>query len=277
MAFPLTDPALAAALGTAATLGADIRWRDGQPLDVSNLELEAQGLSLSGAGTVDGLGSAVSVNGAMRAQVDDLSRFSALSGQSLRGALNASLSGEAALLTGAFDLVLDAVATDLGVGIPDVDAALSGASRLNISALRNAEGLTLRTASVTTPDAEVEASGRVATGDSDLQFKAALGNVGRFVVGLDGPARISGRALEDLSGWSFSVDAEGPKAIVLEAQISLPKNASASAQFDANIGSIAWLVPDLTGPARVRGTASQAGDRWAVDARARGRVAVRLE
>ena len=264
------DAALAAALGSAVSLGADLLWRDGQPVDVSNFVLDTKGLVLSGAGTVDGLDSAVFVQGAVQARVADLSRFSAIAGQPLSGGLRADLNGHAALLTGAFDLVLAAVATDLGIGIATIDAALSGESRLEVSAIRNEEGLTLRAATVTANGGEAEASGLVATGKSDLQFKAALKNVGQFVGGLNGPARLTGRALEDASGWALTLDAQAPNATTLTAQIALPKDSAPSAQFDAKIGSVSWIVPDLAGPARIRGTIRQVGNQWAVDARLEG-------
>ncbi|MCF6233820.1 MAG: translocation/assembly module TamB domain-containing protein [Rhodobacteraceae bacterium] len=266
----LTDPGLAAALGSVVTLGADIRWRDGQPLDFKNLTLGAQGLALSGTGTVGGLSSAVSVKGALQAQVADLSRFSALVGLPIAGGIDADLTGSLTLLTGEADLVLTAVATNLKVGIPNVDTALAGESHVNLSVLRHTEGLTLRAASITTTGGEAEAKGLVSTGQSDLQFKASLKNVGQFIDGLSGPVRLTGQAIEDGSGWTVGLDAEVPDAINFSAKVNLPASGSINAKVDANIGSVAWIVPGLTGPARIAATVVQAGDQWTVDAQADG-------
>ncbi len=270
LGIDLADPALAAALGSALTLGADIGWRDGQPLDVSNLKLDAQGLVLSGAGMVHGLSSAATIEGAAEARVTSLTRFSALAGRPLAGGLEAKISGKAALLTGEFDLDLTALATDLGLGIPNIDKALAGESRLNISALRNTKGLTLRAASVRASGGNAEASGQITTGQSDVHFKAALKNTGQFIDGLDGPAELTGRAVEDASGWTVDLNAEGPRAIALSAQIAVPHGAPANAQIEANIGSVAWIVPDLAGPAHIRGSIIEAGQQWAIDAQAEG-------
>ncbi len=270
LGIDLPDPALATAIGTALTLGADIRWRDGQPLEVSDLELGAEGLVLSGAGIVRGLNSAATVEGAARVRVSSLSRFSALAGRPLMGGLEAEISGTAALMTGAFDLALTAVATDLGLGIPDIDAALAGESQLSLSALRNTEGLTLRAANVRAKGGTIEASGQISTGESDMHFKAALVDTGQFIDGLDGPANLTGRAVEDAAGWTIDLNAKAPRAIALTSQIALPQGGPAHAQIDANIGSVAWIIPDLAGPTHIRGSIRETGPQWAIDAQAEG-------
>jgi len=266
----LADPAMAAALGTAVTLGANVRWREGQPLDVSNLDIDAPGLVLSGAASIDGLDRSVSVIGTAQAQIADLSRFSAITGQPLAGQLTGDLSGKIAVLTGAFDMNLAAVATDLGVGIATVDAALAGESQLTVSALRNTDGLTLRAARLTTSGGAAEASGGLATGHGDVRFKAVLNNIGAFIGGLDGPARLTGQAVQDISGWTVDLDAAGPNTIELTARVALPKAAALSARIDATMGSVTWIVPDLAGPARIGATLRQSGDQWALEAQADG-------
>ncbi|MFZ7092628.1 translocation/assembly module TamB domain-containing protein [Primorskyibacter sp. 2E233] len=266
----LADPALQQALGSMFDLGADIVWREGAPIQFSNLDLSAPGMQVTGDGTLDGLDTNLTVNGALKAQVDNLSRFSAISGQNLRGGVQASLDGQTTILTGAFDLDLVATGRDLAIGNPDVDDLLAGESRLNVSALRSSEGLTLRRAEVKTRGVTAQGSGRVATDDSDLTFDARLANLGKFVPSLSGPATAKGRAQQNSAGWTVSLDGTAPRAITLSAQLSLPKQAEPSAEFDARIGSLAWLAPELAGPGSIRGTARRSGSQWVLDTAVQG-------
>ncbi|MCV2894676.1 translocation/assembly module TamB domain-containing protein [Lentibacter sp. XHP0401] len=266
----LADAALAAALGPSFTIGADLDWRDGQPLAVSNLELEATELVLTGAGTVEGLDSAMTLQGALQAKAPSISRFSALAAQQLDGAIIADLKGRFALLSGEGDLELNANATDLSVGIAQVDGLIAGNSQLKASVLRSTEGLTLRSFRINARGGVAEAQGRLATGQSKLDFNATLNEASQFVAGLNGPAQLQGTAAETASGWTVDLDAKGPRTIALAATISLPQNAAISAKLDANIGSINWIVPDLNGPASIVATARQTGEAWALDAAAKG-------
>jgi len=272
----LANPALASALGSALTLGADLRWREGQPLVVPSLELNSQGLVLSGTGSIDGLESAVTVEGTAQAQVVDLSRFSEMAGRPLKGRLSTNLNGTFALLTGGFDILLTAAATDLSVGVAKIDAGLAGESNLTVSALRNADGLVVRTASITNSNISAEASGQLSTGHSQVAFKAALEDIGQFVDGLNGPADFTGQLTEDEMGWTMALDAAGPNQFDLTAQVNLPKAAPANARIDAKIDSVGWIVPDLEGPSRIGATLRAVGDKWALDAQAEGPGGSRL-
>jgi len=264
------DPAMAAALGPDLTVKANIAWREGAPLEVANLKLEAQGLAISGAGSIDGLDSAIEIAGTAQAQITDLARFSDLSGQPLAGQLAAELSGNISVLTGEFDMVLAAKAKDLAVGIASVDTALAGESRLDISALRTLEGITLRAGSISANQNFAQVSGQVATGKSDLSFNAAIADIGQFFDGLNGPAEMSGRMAEDGAGWTAFVDANGPNAINLAAEVIFPRDALPSARLNASIGSVGWIVPGLDGPARLAASLRQIGEQWALNAQADG-------
>jgi len=266
----LTDPALAAALGTAVTLHSDILWRDGQPLDVNGFDLSAAGMNLSGFGTVDGLDTAITADGELAARVADISRFQALVDLPLRGAVRADLSGQATLLTGAFDLSLTAVAQDLAVGIAKLDGLLAGESHLDIIAARTVDGLTLHAAKVAATGGAINATGTLASGESDLRFSTALTDAGQIVDGFNGPARASGHAVETENGWTVDLDAKAPNTVAVTAQVSLPNDQQPSAQFDATIGSIAWISPELTGLGRISGSARQISNLWSIDADASG-------
>lgn len=272
-----TDPGLAQALGQVMRFGADLRWREGRPLDVANMVIDAQGVVLTGAGRVDGLDSAFTVAGAAHARVAELSRFSTLAGRPLGGAMSADLQGSAALLTGAFDMALKAAANDLDVGVKRLVPSLAGESLLEISAVRDPEGLTIRYARVIASGGEAEASGRVATGDSDLAFSAATGRLGDFIAELSGTTSALGSARETDAGWSLAVTGTAPHATRFDAKLMLPNEGSASAQVTADVGSIGTILPDLPGSGRIVVSAVDQGERWAVEASTQGPAGSRAD
>ncbi len=264
------DKALAQAAGNEAILGADLAWQDGEPLAVSNLEISASGLALTGRGTVDGLESGMMLKGVLQAKAASLKRFSALAGQPLGGAMIANIEGSYALLSGEADLDFEANATDLSIGNAQLERLLKGDSRVTASILRTTQGLTLRSSSIVARGGTAHAEGRLATDTSRVTFDATLNNTAQFVQGLNGPAKLTGTATQSQAGWLVDVDANGPRAITLAAAVTLPKAAPISAEVDAKIGSVAWLVPDLAGPASATATLRQAGSQWALNMRALG-------
>jgi translocation and assembly module TamB len=272
-----TDPGLAEALGPVVSIVTDLRWREGLPLEVSGLSVDARGAVLSGAGKIDGLDSAVTVAGAARAQVGDLSRFSILLNRPLGGALEARLDGNAALLTGAFDLNLVALARDLDVGVAKLGPSLAGDSQLDVGVMRDQEGLTIRHAKVTAKGGEAEASGQIATGMSDVTFTAALVQLGDFIPDLSGPASLSGTARENGLGWSIVATGAGPHATRFDGELDLPKQGEPSVRLNANIGSVGTILPDLPGTATVQATAQRQGENWAVSANAQGPAGSRAD
>ena len=266
----LDDPALAAALGREVSFGSDIRWRDGQPIDFSDLRLAAPGMTLSGAGSVDLRNKDLSVRGAIMAQIENLSRLAQLSGQPLRGAITAEVSGEATLGTKAFDLILSATGRDLKIGVPQADEILVGTSRLEISANGTPEAVTLRGFDIVASGATAKATGQVKSGDSDVEFSGSLKDTARFYDALNGATTLNGRAQEDGAGWRVSLAAQAPRAVNLNVTLNLPKAGEPDARFDVSIPSLAWVAPELAGPARLNGTARRAGAQWALDVNAEG-------
>ena len=266
----LRDPALASAFGREVRFGSDIRWRDGQPIDFSDLRLAAPGMTLTGAGSVDPRNNDLSVQGAIMAQIENLSRLAQLSGQPLRGGITAELVGEATLGTKAFDLVLSATGRDLKVGVPQADEILVGTSRLDISANGTPEAVTLRGFDLVASGATAKATGRVQSGNSDVTFSGSLKQTARFYDALNGATTLNGRAQEDGAGWRVTLAAQAPRAVILNATLTLPKAGEPDARFDVSIPSLAWVAPELVGPARLAGTARRAGSQWALDVNAQG-------
>ena len=269
-AISLGDEALAEAIGTRVSLLADLAWQDGAPLDVKTFAAEATGMSVTGAARVSGLDEAFAVDGAVTVRAASLARFSNLAGQPLAGALSAQLTGRAALLSGEGDLAVSAEATDLSVGIAEVDRLLGGVSTMQASVVRDGSGLLLRGFDIEAAGGTVDARGRLATGDGAVTFAAMLKDAGAYVEGLNGPATVTGEALEDAAGWRVTVAGTGPRAIELTSQVTVPNGGAIRANVSGKIGSIAWILPDLDGAASLDATLEQAGENWGLAARAAG-------
>ncbi len=105
----------------------------------------------------------------------------------------------------------------------------------------------------------------LATGpDADLEFRVAVGNVATFAPGLDGALSASGRLFQQAGQWAVDLDANGPLRSTLTAQGTLTGDAP-NATFTLAVPDIGPLVPDISGPLRVEGTARQQGAAYAID------------
>ncbi|PWK61618.1 translocation/assembly module TamB domain-containing protein [Roseicyclus mahoneyensis] len=185
------DPALATALGDSARLTAQISWLQGAPLILSDLETQAGNLFLSGMAALLLADQQLTLTTDLRAEAGDLSRFAALTGQPLAGSLSGALSGEAEILSGAFDMVLTGTGTDLVLadGVPP--ELLAGDTTLTVSALRDATGTTLRELRLSGQEVSLTANGRLSSTGATLSAEARLAEVGLFTDALSGPANVT--------------------------------------------------------------------------------------
>ncbi len=134
------NTALATALGPALGGNVDLVWASGNPIEVASLSAQGAGLILRGKGRLDGLAEGFPVSGSAHVETDDIARFAALANRPLGGAAAIDLTGQGALLGGAFDIALEASTVDLQTGTPRVDPLLKGQSHLSLVALRDQGG-----------------------------------------------------------------------------------------------------------------------------------------
>jgi translocation and assembly module TamB len=180
------DAALAEALGDAARLTAQVSWLQGAPLILSDLDTRAGDLSLLGMAAVRYGENRLTLTTDLAAEAGNLARFAAAAGQSLAGSLSAAVTGEAELLSGAFDMVLNGTGTDLSLaeGLPP--ELLAGDTLLTVSALRDETGLTLRELSLAGQELSLNADGRVSAAGTILSAEARLADAGLFTDALSG-------------------------------------------------------------------------------------------
>ncbi len=302
------DPALAQALGADVSGRVLLSAQQGtDALRLPRLSLRGDGYSLTGSASVAGLSDAFRLSGRAEAQVADLSRLSALTGQDLGGAAEVRLTGNGSL-GGDFDLQTTLTAQDLRVGQAQADRLLSGTSRVALDAKRDATGTTLRALDVTAGPLTAQASGTLTSTGSDLTARLDLTDLGRLdpawrgAIGADvtltGPAEA---ARITLDGQTRSVALGQPEADKLLAgvsdlslvlrladgtlqldsarlrnpQLALDATGSASGTkrdltLQARLANLGLFVPDFPGPVTLSGTASDAGQGYDLSLAAQG-------
>jgi translocation and assembly module TamB len=262
----LSDPAMAQAVGPSATVHTAFHWEDGQPLSLTAIGVETEGFALDGTAQISGLSSDGMIAGQARLTRGDLTKLQALAGRPIGGQLQAEIAGSYTLLTGAFDLDLQGAGNDLEVGIPKIDRIISGPSSLSMLARRDLDGTSLRRFELKASGAEILASGRLSNTAAVLDFDSKLADISTLVDGVSGPARIEGQARKMDGDWQFELSGEGPKQAQVTASVSLPSQGEAAVTFDADIGDIGWISPDLVGGMSLRGNANLRENGWVLDA-----------
>ncbi len=218
------DAALERAFGREMDLTGLVAWSRGSRLRLTDMVLSAGGLDLAGSAALGGFASGYGADLDLRLDTPDLSRLEGLVGAPLEGGISADLVGSFALLTGAFDLILEATAGDLSIRNPSVDPLLLGESRLRVDAARTTDGVELRDFSIETAAISARAGGSVATGRSDLTFQMSLDDLGRFVPALSGPAEIGGEAAERAAGWVVTANLAAPDGLRGASTVTIPND-----------------------------------------------------
>ena len=306
------DAALARAIGTGLDGQIHFAWRKGAPLELPQLALSGQGYGLTAQGTVDGLSAAFTVKGSAQAKIDDLARFSDLAGRPLTGRGSLDLTGTAALLAGSFDLDARLSGEGLGLGQPQLDALLRGASRVSLSAKRDAAGTTLRRLTVQAATLSAEASGTVAPDAADLSAKLDFTDLSALGRGYGGAlaAQVGYKAAQGLGRLSLTGRANnlalgqpeadkllrGTTTLSLDAtrsdgrirvddltltnpQLSAKaqaklEGASRTLMLTARLADLALLAPGFPGPLSLDGSVADQGQGYRIDLAAQGPAAL---
>ena len=184
------DTALARALGTSATAKASLSWREGGPLSILGLSAESGDMRLNGAGQLGG-SEGIPLSATLHLDTPKLERFAPMANLPLTGAARINVSGNADLLTGAFDGAVFAQTSDLGIGNPTLDPLIAGQGHLRLSALRDTNGIAIDRLDLMTPEAQIRAIGRVNSASSTVTLNANIRDLGRTDLRLTGPAGLT--------------------------------------------------------------------------------------
>lgn len=272
--------------------------RGAQGIDLRQLELTAQSLSIAASGRVASSGSKVTA----KLDFADLSVL----GPQYRGALDGTLDWSGAPSAGR--LTLDAATAGLGIGQPEVDNLLRGGARAALSAAHDEQGVDIASLDVTATGLDVTASGRLATAGSDLTARLNLADLGvlgpRFAGRLDGTAHLTGtvetgaltldasasglavgqaeadRLLQGQTTLALALRRESgairvDRARLVNPQVTVEATGSATGasrrvDLSARLSNLALLLPDFPGPLNVAGSAIDRGRGYELDLRGTG-------
>ena len=266
----LADPAQQQAVGSDIALNGKIARDAGGAFEFNGFELHGSDYSATLDGTVGGFDTGLEVDARLRLGASDLSRFSAIAGQDLGGAVTAELVGEGKPLDGTFDFTLDMRADDLSAGIEQVDSLIAGPSTLSMKAARDTSGLTLHRFALDGQALSASASGSLKSSDSALTFAAALDDLARVTPSVSGPLKLSGDLKQAGTVWTGDVALKGPDSSRADLSGSFDPAGDADLQFDAALDRLERFVPELAGQLTAQGSASRTGGIWTVDAQAAG-------
>ncbi|MDA7419534.1 translocation/assembly module TamB domain-containing protein [Tritonibacter multivorans] len=243
------DPALAKALGTTLSLSTDIAagGTDAETLSFSDLELDAGGATAQGALSLSGLSEGLKLAANLSVLAPDLSRFDALVGQPVKGALTGDLTGTYTALESGFDLSLSANGQDLGLGNAQLDPLTAGASTLVLSAARDSSGLRIDDFALQTAEITAKASGNLDSKAGQLGVSAQLAQINRLVPQLEGPATVTANLRRKGDAVLGTADIVAATDITLALSGQVARDGTADFDFDARLPRAERFAAQLRG------------------------------
>ncbi|MCU0829124.1 MAG: translocation/assembly module TamB domain-containing protein [Tabrizicola sp.] len=302
------DPAVASALGTALQGGLRFQVLEGSPLRLSNLRLDGQDLQARGALSIDGLEGGLLTSGTIEATTTDLSRFSGLAGRQLAGSGTVRLEGSVGLLSGTIDGEAQVLATDLQLGIAQLDRLLSGPSALRLSLLRDETGTRIRSLDLTAASLTATASGTLATDGSALDGEIAITDLSDLgppysgsidltaafsgtpedgqlaLLGTGRALRVGSAEADRLLAGTSAIEAslrlqngtlQLDQGRIANPQLTLTVQGAVDGlrrvlDIDARLANLGLLIPDLSGALVLDGTAVQDQSGYVLDIAGQG-------
>ncbi|MDP2087593.1 MAG: translocation/assembly module TamB domain-containing protein [Gemmobacter sp.] len=195
------DPAMAQVLGDALAGTARFHWIDGAPLALTQLELAGTGYGLTASAQVTGPVTALTVNGTVEAEMEDLGRLTVLAGRPLGGSGRVGWTGAVSPLSGVFDGVATVQGRNVTVNQAEVDALLAGNSVIRLDAARGPEGTQLRALDVVARTLHLQGQGWVRSSGPDLVLDLDFADLSVLGDGRAGQlvaqAKVQGTSLTD--------------------------------------------------------------------------------
>ena len=302
------DPALGRALGPNLAGTANGAWQEGSGnVRLSSITLAGDGVSLSASGTIGGLSSGIRVTGEATALIADLARLSGIAGRPLAGMATTTLAGSGTILGGVLDLTAQIDGTDLGIDQAEVDALLSGQSRIEASVARTETGTLLRQLDISAATLKAAISGKIASAGSDLAASLTFSDLSAMGAGyrggltataslkgttqsglivLDGQATDlaigqsdADKLLRGTSTLSAKVTLKDQTARVADIRLRNPQIAlearaaegsDTETELSAKLANLGLLLPEFPGPVSLSGTADTTAGAIRLNLRAKG-------
>ncbi|MFA3918594.1 translocation/assembly module TamB domain-containing protein [Ruegeria hyattellae] len=201
-----SDAALAQAAGDTITLDGFFDLLGDGELKLSEFDLRSGDVTAQADVDIKGLNSGFEMDGTVKLDAADLSRFSGVAGRDLAGSLKADLNGTGAPLGGSFDFVLSADGTGLKSGMDEIDPLLNGPVSISLDALRDTEGITVRQVTLKGETLSVDAAATLTGSEGDFSGD------GRATVAAEDLSLFSKLAQRDLAG-ALNAEIKGSGAI----------------------------------------------------------------
>jgi translocation and assembly module TamB len=232
-------------LDGAAETRAQVTWSAGGDVTLSDLLVEAMGARISGTATLSPEAEGLPVSGQIEAEVADLARFAAITGQPLEGRIDATLGGGGMIETQQLDITLEAATSDLATGIAQLDGLITGDGRLLIEAAHETGEVTLRDLRLAYDAARIDASGSgiIDEQSGQLVFDANLSDLSLIDERLSGPAEARGMIARDADG---AITATGLAADLMGATLDATGTVQPDPEAFAATGTVAAKVSDLS-------------------------------
>lgn len=170
----------------------------------------AASVAFAGA-LIQGADKALSADGRLTAGIRDLAAYASLTRRPLKGALDLTAEGSAALADTSYDLKLNLSGNGLALGVAQLDGLLSGRSSIALDARGDDTSILLRRLDVIADKARISASGSYGAGATDGTLTARLDDTALVFPEMSGPATVDAKLRETAPG-RFAVDAsaQGP-------------------------------------------------------------------
>lgn len=161
-------------------------------------------------GTLSDLEGVLRAEGRMAASLPDLAAFSGLAGRPLRGRAEVVVEGRGEILNRSFAATLEGTTEGLALGQELADRLIGGRGTLSVAATGADDAIMLERLLLETPGLRAAVEGRIARGESALDFDARITDVARLTPDLSGPLRLEGSAREDGPDIRLEANASGP-------------------------------------------------------------------
>jgi translocation and assembly module TamB len=265
----LSNPALAAAMGTEVSLSTGLTSEGPGALALKGALLQGSDYQASGDVTFEGLQAGLKITADLRAGAANMARFSALVGQPLTGAVQAQIGGSLTPLSGAFEADLALQGQGLSAGIAELDRITQGTLALTFKGGRGAEGLRVDTFDLEAGQFSAEANGDLDSRAGALQLRAELKDLGHFVPQISGPLALAGDVVREGDSLTGAVQLTGPHASFARLKGAAHLDGDADFTFDAALAELQRFLPELPGKITALGQAQRRDGQWQITADAK--------
>lgn len=200
------DPKIEDALGSSIGIGLAGLWNAGQPIQIVEARVIGKALEVALRGEIEDL----VFDGGVAVKTPSLAPFSGVAARQLSGAIDLTATGTFSLVGAGFDLVLDGVATSLGVGVDAADKILAGKTDLNGRIARSSAGIVAEQVRLTNQQAAILADGSIASTEADFDFNLQLADLSLLSPAASGPLTVIGTARGEDGPITVQLDAKVP-------------------------------------------------------------------